>query len=142
MKITNNVISDLAPLYFANEVSEDTRKLIEAYFEANPQFAEEMKRHAATELPQDIPITLKPEDEMMILNKTKKLLKFRAILFGIALFFSLLPFAFGDVSWSEIEGVHWLWSSWPTGAVLAGLIGLAAWAGYFMIRTRLRTTAL
>ena len=43
MKITQEVISDLLPLYFSGEASEDTIKLIEIYFDQNPEFAEKAK---------------------------------------------------------------------------------------------------
>ena len=79
---------------------------------------------------------------MVILRKTKRLLKLRSILMAIAIFFTALPFSFGDVPWSEIEGVHWLWTDFHHGAIISGLIGLIGWIGYFMIRNRLRTTAL
>jgi len=35
MEITREVILDLMPLYVADEVSEDTRKLVEAYLETD-----------------------------------------------------------------------------------------------------------
>lgn len=42
MEITRNVIMDLMPLYVAGEVSEDTRRLVEAYLEQD----EDLKRLA------------------------------------------------------------------------------------------------
>jgi len=39
MKVTRDVIYDLLPAYFAGEVSQDTRALVEAYFETDPEFA-------------------------------------------------------------------------------------------------------
>ena len=38
MTVTSDVILDLLPMYVAGEVSEDTRKLVEAYLEENPRF--------------------------------------------------------------------------------------------------------
>jgi hypothetical protein len=38
MKITRDVIYDLLPAYFANEVSADTRALIEEFFASDPEF--------------------------------------------------------------------------------------------------------
>ena len=142
MKVTDKVIMDLLPLYFADEASEDTRNLVESYFDKNPEFASEMQRQSTKELPEDIPIILKPEDELIVLNKTKRLLRFRTIFLVIAIFCTALPFSFGDISSSDIEGVHWLWSKHPEVTAIAVIIGLICWICYFMIRNRLRTTAL
>ena len=38
MKITRDVIYDLLPAYFANEVTADTRVLVEEFFESDPEF--------------------------------------------------------------------------------------------------------
>ena len=142
MKVTDKVIMDLLPLYFADEASEDTKILVESYFNQHRDFAGKMQDRFTNKLPEDIPISFKPEDEMIVLKRTKRLLGFRSISLFIAIFFTALPFSFGDVSWSEIEGVHWLWAQYPAGAVISGIIGLMSWIGYFMIRNRLRTTAL
>ncbi len=142
MKITNNVILDLLPLYYAGEASEDTKKLIENYFNKYPEFAKRVDELSIKQLPEDMPLLLKPEDEMIILRKTKRLLKFRSLLLAIAIFCTALPFAFGNVSWSKIEGVHWLWTNFPLGAIISGLIGLVSWVGYILIKKRLSTTAL
>ena len=39
MEITRNVILDLLPLYLADEVSADTRALVEKYLETDPELA-------------------------------------------------------------------------------------------------------
>ena len=39
MKITRDVILDLLPLYIANELSEDTRSLVDEYLETDPEIA-------------------------------------------------------------------------------------------------------
>ena len=38
MKVTRDVIYDLLPAYFAGDVSDDTRALIEEYFASDPEF--------------------------------------------------------------------------------------------------------
>ena len=60
MKITRNVILDLLPLYAADEVSADTRILIDSYLETDPELANVAKRLSALELPGDIPVALSP----------------------------------------------------------------------------------
>jgi anti-sigma factor RsiW len=39
VKVTREVIYDLLPAYFAGDASDDTRALVEAYFETDPEFA-------------------------------------------------------------------------------------------------------
>jgi anti-sigma factor RsiW len=39
MNVTREVIYDLLPAYFAGDASDDTRALVEAYFETDPEFA-------------------------------------------------------------------------------------------------------
>ena len=39
MKVTREVIYDLLPAYFAGDASDDTRALVEAYFDTDPEFA-------------------------------------------------------------------------------------------------------
>ena len=39
MNVTREVIYDLLPAYFAGDASSDTRALVEAYFETDPEFA-------------------------------------------------------------------------------------------------------
>ena len=38
MKVTRDVIYDLLPAYFAGDASADTRALVEAYFQTDPEF--------------------------------------------------------------------------------------------------------
>lgn len=145
MKITNKVILDLLPLYLAGEASADTKNLIENYFKKYPEFEKEVDELLIKQLPQDTPLPLKPEDEMVVLRKTKKLLKLRPLLMTSGIFFTALPFSFGDVPWSEIEGTHWLWADFQYGALIAiisGIIGLTSWVSYILIKIRLHTTAL
>src|SRR6185503_10045522 len=46
MNVTQNVVTDLLPLYLAGEASDDTRALIEAYLKQNPTFAAEVREQA------------------------------------------------------------------------------------------------
>ena len=38
MNITRDVMVDMLPVYFSGEASEDTKRLMEEYFRANPDF--------------------------------------------------------------------------------------------------------
>jgi hypothetical protein len=99
MEITRNVILDLLPLYLADEVSADTRALVEEYLERDPELAA-MARQSATQLPQVIPVPLTKEDEMEAYEKAKQQLFRRIIIIAASLtFLGLLIMAFLAVAW-------------------------------------------
>jgi hypothetical protein len=84
MEITRNVILDLLPLYSANEVSADTRALVEEYLETDPELANIAKQLAGMEKPEDIPVPLSQDDEMKAYKKARWLkLLFTIILAGV-----------------------------------------------------------
>lgn len=71
MKITRNVILDLLPLYVADEVSSDTKILIQEYLEKDPELANSIKRSEMKKEVGDIPVPLNVEDKMRTFKKTK-----------------------------------------------------------------------
>ena len=81
MEITRNVILDLLPLYLANEVSADTRALVEKYLETDPELANVAKKLAPMEKPRDIPAPLSQDDQMIAYRKARR----RQFLFAIIL---------------------------------------------------------
>jgi len=84
MEITRNVILDLLPLYSANEVSADTRALVEEYLETDPELANIAKQLETMEKPGDIPVPLSQDDEMKAYKKARWLkLLFTIILAGV-----------------------------------------------------------
>ena len=72
MDITRNVILDLLPLYVANEVSADTRALIEKYLESDPELANVAKQLEGMEKPRDIPFPLSQEDKMRAYREARR----------------------------------------------------------------------
>ena len=84
MEITRNVILDLLPLYSSDEVSADTRALIEKYLETDPELANVAKQLATMEKPEDIPVPLSRDDEMKAYKKARMLkFLFTIILAGV-----------------------------------------------------------
>jgi anti-sigma factor RsiW len=79
MEITRDVILDLLPLYLADEVSADTRALVEKYLETDPELAKIAERSKEMDLSGEIPVPLTKEHEMKAYQKTK----LRIILFTI-----------------------------------------------------------
>ena len=96
MDITKNVILDLLPLYLADEVSEDTRTLIENYLDSDEELAALVEQSAAMELPEDIPVLLTDEDKIKTFKKTRWLLVLTIIILSIliALFLGATFYAF------------------------------------------------
>ena len=84
MMITRNVILDLLPLYFADEVNADTRILVEEYLDSNPEFAVWVEASKALKLTDEIPIPLTKEDKMEAYKEAKQLM-FRRTLIVAAL---------------------------------------------------------
>ena len=79
MEITRKVILDLMPLYLANEVSTETRALIEEYLKTDPELAKIAAQSAAVKLPEDVPVPLTQDDELRAYKKTKLSLIWRTI---------------------------------------------------------------
>jgi hypothetical protein len=95
MEITRNVILDLLPLYSANEVSADTRALIEEYLETDPELTNIAKQLETMEKPRDIPVPLSRDDEMIAYKKARRRQNLYAIILGVVLsILALTIFAF------------------------------------------------
>ena len=95
-EITRDVVLDLLPLYLADEVSADTRALVEKYLETDPELASIAEESAAMELSSDIPVPLTKEDEMEAYRKAKRLMflgtVILAVLISAAMGLALLAF--------------------------------------------------
>jgi anti-sigma factor RsiW len=89
-EITRDVVLDLLPLYLAGEVSADTRALVEAYLESDPELAKMAKRPWAIELPEDMPVPLTKEDQMEAYKEAKRWLFWRTVVLGVLISFTLL----------------------------------------------------
>ena len=125
MKITRNVITDLLPLYEAGEASQDTRSLIDAFLQDDPEFA---RLVSVQKLPLDEPQqpALSQGVEMKTLQKTRSLLKKRTYFMAFAIVFSLSAFSFSFGS----QGARWLWSETPIIALAFLAAGILFWGLY------------
>ena len=83
MEITRDIILDLLPLYLADEVSADTRSLVESYLESDPELAEKVARSAEMELPDEIPVTLNKEDKMDAYKEAQQWLLLRTVVLAV-----------------------------------------------------------
>ena len=123
MNVTREVINDLWPVYAAGEASTDTRALVEAFLQQDPEFARLLQgRGEEAQLRQDPP-GLSPDCEAQALRRTKRLLHGWDWLLFMAMIFS--GFAFGrivsDTSW-DVSPVNFI--------VVASIAG-AFWIAFF-----------
>jgi len=134
MNVTKDIISDLIPLYAANECSADTRALVEEFLRANPKEAEELRRIMSTPIPRSLPVATNL-GEAQAFREARRRLRLRSWLMGLALFFSLTPFSFvstDTISW-------WMLRDAPKMAVIYGLLGVVLWIIYAVQRHRARS---
>jgi hypothetical protein len=96
-EITREIILDLLPVYFSGEASEETQRLVEEYFEGDPEFAQ-LARRMNEKLLQAVPIHLPENHQMATLRRTQDTLKWRviglAVLVSFAVIFTLIVMAF------------------------------------------------
>lgn len=90
MNVTRDVILDLLPLYLADEVSADSRILVEKYLETDIELAQIAAESAGMMQPDNSPVPLTTEDQMEAYLETKRLLFRRnliwAVVVGLGLF--------------------------------------------------------
>ena len=137
MNVTREVITDLLPVYTSGEASADTVSLVDEFLRTDPEFAELIRDEGVSQTLTPFPVTVSPDLERRSLNLTKKHLRIRGVLLGLAIFFSVSPLSsYGN---SE-EGLQWLMLR--DAPVIAGaslLLGVGFWISYFLKGRRLRT---
>jgi hypothetical protein len=139
MKVTQNVIHDLLPIYLAGEASTDTVALVEEFLRQEPELARTVEALRANPLP-EMPPELRPTQEKETLKMTKQLLWWRGILMGLAMFLTMVPLSFrfhkGGVSGMFLQEM-------PVQLTALVCIGaMACWGGFLYVRRRLRGTDL
>jgi hypothetical protein len=128
-KIPQHVILDLLPLYLANEVSEETRNLIEEYLKHDPRLATLAEQASRASTLQEIPAPLKKENEMEALKKVKKLMVQHNVFLALAVVLTCM---------SGISYIF-LWDE-PRGAAAPFIFGgLAAifWIAFFLVNRKI-----
>jgi len=114
MNITREVMTDLLPVYFSGEASEDTKQLVENYFRENPDF-ERIARSAEIPLEQlrrTAPVAAEAEREKRDLQWARKTFLRLRVVFGVALLFTCAPlmtvFGNGRVDWAAFLNDPWM----------------------------------
>jgi len=139
MNVTKNVIQDLLPAYLAGEASADTVDLVEEFLTTDPELARTVESFRANPLAQPA-VELRPDREKETLNMTKRLLWWRGILMGLAMFLTLMPLSFrfagGSIRWTFMQEAP------PDVTALVCLAALGSWGGFLYVRRRLQGTGL
>jgi hypothetical protein len=103
-KIPQHVILDLLPLYLADEVSNETRNLIEEYLKTDPQLAAlALQAKNATPL-HEIPAPINKETEMEALKKVKKLMVQHNVFLALAVVLTIMVGISYIFLWDEPRG--------------------------------------
>lgn len=134
MNITKNIINDLIPLYLANECSPDTRALVDDYLRSHPEQAADLRRIMSTGMPRTAPV-VPATGEVQALKETRRRLRRRSWLMGVAIFFSLAPFSFvvaNSQNW-------WMLRDAPRCAAVYAVVGVTFWGLYALERHRSRS---
>jgi anti-sigma factor RsiW len=136
VKVTRDVVKDLLPLYTAGEASSDTRALVEHWLRSDAELARQVEQADRVTLP-DAP-ALPPTLEKQALDRTRRRLRWRAVLLGFTIYVSTLPLSitFGSRGY---EGL--LIKDWPQRIVVMA-IAVALWVVYWRVSRGMRASGL
>ena len=137
MTVTRDVIYDLLPLYFAGQVSEDTKTLVAEFFKADPEFGRMAERFAS--LLKEERSAIGRDRSVVALDRTRRFVRYRNQLIGFAVAYSMLPFLF------YFEGgriMFFMLRDKPRMAVMFAVAGLGCWIGAYVMGRRSRHTGL
>jgi hypothetical protein len=137
MTVTRDVIYDLLPLYFAGQVSEDTKTLVADFFKADPEFGRMAERFASL-ITDERRSREGARTEIAALGRTRRVVRYRNQLIGLAVAFSLMPFAFGVGD----GPAFFMLRDKPRLAVLFAVFAAVLWLGAFVTGRRSRQTGL
>ena len=128
MNVTANVINDLLPLYASGECSADSKALVEQFLKENPAFT--IPTGHAGKMLDSSPGSVGLQDEMRTFKATRRRLKVRSSIMGLAIFFTIAPFSFAYVH----GHFYSLISESPTAAAVYGSIGVIFWGVYLAMK--------
>jgi hypothetical protein len=132
MNITQDVITDLLPVYFSGEASSETRALVESFFREHPDFEKLARRSVKVQLPVQ---SAAANGEKEVLRRVQRKIRRHGTLLGMAITLTLIPLTTA-VS-TDAHGSHLLWfmpRDYPIGALILGLSAVALWILYFKKR--------
>lgn len=104
--IPQHLILDLLPLYLADEVSLETRALIEEYLKTHPQLAKLAEQAKLVPSLQDVPAPLNKETEMEALKKVRKLMVQHNVFLALAVVLTIMMGISYIFLWDEPRGAQ------------------------------------
>lgn len=132
MKVTKDVVKDLLTVYLAGEATADTRALVDEWLRGDPELARQVDQARQAELP-PVPAPAVTA-EKRALERTRRHLRWRFVLFGTAGYFTLLPLS---VTFDS-EGFRGLLiQDWPQRTVVLA-VAAALWVVYWRMTRRVR----
>ena len=143
MRVTQNVVMDLLPVYLSGEASPDSKDLIEEFLRQDPEFAnlvEKQKREFGRQHELLQPAGAPSADhELRTLAQTRSLIERQKWSMAIALMLTAFPFSFA------FSGGHltlMIVRDQPLLAVASWFGAAVLWIQYFVTRGRLRVAGL
>jgi hypothetical protein len=137
MKITEDVIADLLPLYDSGEASPGTRALVEEYLAANPGFARiatEAREGAAGDRSK---AAIPAGAELAVVARARRAVRLRSWIFGFALFCTFIPLSFGSITTDDGRWTFLMWRDVPASRLL-WIVAAGLWLEYVRISRKLR----
>jgi hypothetical protein len=143
MKITRDVVRDLWPLYAANEVTPDTRALVEEFLRGDPELEAQLRKALALELDATSAPTPPELAERKALTMTKQSLRKERQFLVAGIVLAAIPPSITEAhlhfeSWGLTSAFAKLpaWENYFALACLAA--SLASWIAWFSVWRRLR----
>jgi predicted anti-sigma-YlaC factor YlaD len=127
--IPQHLILDLLPLYLADEVSPETRALIEEYLKTHPQLAKLAEQAKLVPSLQDVPAPLNKETEMEALKKVRKLMVQHNVFLALAVALTIMMGISYIFLWDEPRGAQ-------APFVFGGLAAMF-WVAFFVVNRKI-----
>jgi len=131
MNIPKHLVIDLLPLYLADEVSDETRRLIEEYLKTDPQLAILAEQAKIGPSLQEIPAPINKESEMEALKKVKKMM-FQVqhnVFLALAVILTCMVGVSYIFLWDEPRG--------PQAPFAFGGLALIFWIAFFIVNKKI-----
>ena len=89
MEITRDIVLDLLPLYLADELSDDSRRVVEGYLKDDPKLSRQVEDLGAMST-NDVPVPIQKEREMEAYRKVRRLMVLKTLGLAVVIAGTLL----------------------------------------------------
>jgi hypothetical protein len=136
MTMTRDVIKDLLALYLAGDASADTRALVEDWLKTDRELARQVELARRSVLPSVPPPPATVEKQA--LDRTRRFLRRRLILLGVAVYVTTLPVS---VTFNRDGFSGLLIDNWPERIVVLALAAVL-WGVFWRMSRAMRVSGL